>query len=134
MIYNFFNKKIGRKRNRSQCYTNQKLAAEFYELLITKFQKRKLYSSFIHNVLESQVYWYGLLSRYNKGVIDVYSKYGWVILLKDTNCITITKALQTIPKISNGKSNNYVYRTLLILWQINEIIVTRKRYWKFINK
>ena len=56
MIYNFFNKKIGRKRNRSQCYANQKLAAELYELLITKFQKRKLYSSFIHNVLESQVY------------------------------------------------------------------------------
>ena len=105
MIYNFFNKKIGRKRNRSQCYTNQKLAAELYELLITKFQKRKLFSSFIHNVLESQVYWYGLLSRYNKGVIDVYSKYGWVILLKDTKGITITKAFQTLPKISNGKSN-----------------------------
>ena len=134
MIYNFFNKKIGRKCNRNHCYTNQKLAAELYELIITKFQKRKLYSSFIHNVLESESCWYGLLSRYNKRVIDVYSKYGWVILLKDTKGITITKALQTIPKISNGKSNNYVYRTLLILWQINEIIVTRKRYWKFINK
>ena len=42
-----------------------------------------------------------LMSKFNKGfrfllcVIDIYSKYAWVILLKDKKGITITNASQT---------------------------------------
>ena len=52
-----------------------------------------------------------LLSRYNKGirfllcVIDIFSKYAWVIPLKDKKVISIVKAFQSILKQSKGKPN-----------------------------
>ena len=52
-----------------------------------------------------------LISKFNNGfnnrfllyVIDIYSKYAWVILLKDNKGITITDAFQNILNESNGK-------------------------------
>ena len=52
-----------------------------------------------------------LLSKYNKGirfllcVIDIFSKYAWVIPLKDKKGISIVKAFQSILKHSNRKPN-----------------------------
>ena len=52
-----------------------------------------------------------LINKFNKGfrfllcVIDIYSKYAWVILLKNKNCITITNAFQKLLKESNRKPN-----------------------------
>ena len=52
-----------------------------------------------------------LISRFNKGfrfllcVIDIYSKYAWVIPLKDKKAITITDAFQNILDESNHKPN-----------------------------
>ena len=52
-----------------------------------------------------------LLSKYNKGirflfcVIDVFSKYAWVVPLKDKKGISIVKAFQSILKQSNRKPN-----------------------------
>ena len=52
-----------------------------------------------------------LLSRYNKRirfllcVIDIFSKYVWVIPLKDKKVISIVKAFQIILKISDKKPN-----------------------------
>ena len=52
-----------------------------------------------------------LLSEYNKGirfllcVIDIFSKYGWVVPLKDEKGISIVKAFQNILKQSNKKPN-----------------------------
>ena len=37
--------------------------------------------------------------------MDIFSKYVWVIPLKDKNCITITNAFQNILKESNRKPN-----------------------------
>ena len=48
-----------------------------------------------------------MISKLNKGfwfllcVIDIYSKYAWVITLKDRKGITITNAFQKIFKDSN---------------------------------
>ena len=53
-----------------------------------------------------------LLSKFNKGicfllcVIDIFSKYTWVISLKDKRDITITKAFQKMLNESNCKPNN----------------------------
>ena len=50
-----------------------------------------------------------LISKYNKRikyllcVIDIYSKYVWVVLLKDQNGITTTKALQKLLDESSSK-------------------------------
>ena len=52
-----------------------------------------------------------LLSNYNKGirfllcVIDIFSKYAWVVPLKDKKGISIVKAFQIILKQSNRKPN-----------------------------
>ena len=53
------------------------------------------------------------LSRKNKGIkyllcaIDLYSKYAFVIPLKDKKRISIVNALNKIIKQSNRKTNNY---------------------------
>ena len=52
-----------------------------------------------------------LIKKFNKGfrfllcVIDIYSKYAWVIPLKDKKGISITNAFQKIKKESNRKPN-----------------------------
>ena len=52
-----------------------------------------------------------LLSKYNKGirflscVIDIFSKYAWVVPLKDKKGISIVKTVQSILKQSNRKPN-----------------------------
>ena len=52
-----------------------------------------------------------LLSRYSKGirfllcVIDIFSKYAWVVPLKDKKEVSIVTAFQSILKQSNGKPN-----------------------------
>ena len=52
-----------------------------------------------------------LLSKYNKRirfllfVIDIFSKYAWVILLKDKKGVSIATAFQIILKQSNRKPN-----------------------------
>ena len=52
-----------------------------------------------------------LMSKFNKGfrlllcVIGIYSKYGWVIPLKDKKGITITNPFQKILDESNRKPN-----------------------------
>ena len=52
-----------------------------------------------------------LISKFNKGfgfllrVMDIFTKYAWVIPLKDKKGITITNAFQKILKESNRKPN-----------------------------
>ena len=52
-----------------------------------------------------------LLSKYNKGikfllcVIDIFSKYAWVVPLKDKKGVNIVAALQSILKQPNRKPN-----------------------------
>ena len=56
-----------------------------------------------------------LLSKYNKGirfllcVIDIFSKYAWVVPLKDKKGISIVKAFQSILKQSNSKKPNKIW-------------------------
>ena len=56
-----------------------------------------------------------LLSRYNKGirfllcVIDIFSKYAWVVPLKDKKGISIVKAFQIILKQSNSRKPNKIW-------------------------
>ena len=52
-----------------------------------------------------------LISKFNKEfrfllcIIDIFSKYAWVVPLKDRKGITITNAFQKILKESNRKAN-----------------------------
>ena len=52
-----------------------------------------------------------LISKYNKGVrfllcvIDIFSKYAWIVPLKDKKGVSIVYAFQQILKQSNRKPN-----------------------------
>ena len=54
-----------------------------------------------------------LISKFNKGirfllfVIDIYSKYAWVVPLKDKKGVTIVNAFQKILDDSKGKPKKY---------------------------
>ena len=76
-----------------------------------------------------------LLSKFNKGfrfllcVIDIYSKYAWVIPSKDKKGITITNAFQKVLDESNRKLNKiwvdkdseFYNRSMKSFWQNNDI-------------
>ena len=55
--------------------------------------------------------WYAVNKQFNKGfrfllrVIDIFSKYAWVVPLKDKKGISIVNAFQKIWKESNRKPN-----------------------------
>ena len=73
--------------------------------------KKKSIFSIEDNVWSADLADMKLLSRYNKGirfslcVIDIFSKYAWVVPLKDKKGISIVKAFQIILKQSNRKPN-----------------------------
>ena len=68
-----------------------KLAEDLHEPIINKFKKRKVYSSLIDNIWGADLADMELISKINKGirfivsVIGIFSKYAWVIPLKDKN-------------------------------------------------
>ena len=90
---------------------NQQLAEELHKLIIRKFEKRKVHAAFKDNIWGADLADTQLLSKYNKGirfllcVIDIFSKYAWVVPLKDKKGISIVKAFQSILKQSNRKPN-----------------------------
>ena len=58
--------------------------------------------------------------------IDIYSKYGWIVPLKDNKGITITNAFQKNLNESVHKLNKIWVDKGRILQQTNEIMVTRR--------
>ena len=90
---------------------NEQLADELHKLIIRKFKKRKVYSAFKDNIWGADLADMQFLSKYSKGirfllcVIDIFSKYAWVVPIKDKKGISIVKAFQSILKQSNRKPN-----------------------------
>ena len=87
------------------------LADELHKLVIKKFNKRKVYSQFKDNIWGVDLAEMQSLSRKNKGIkyplcaIDLYSKYVFVIPLKDKKGISIVNAFNKIIKQSGRKPN-----------------------------
>ena len=75
------------------------------------FKKRKVYSSFKDNIWGSDLADMQLISKFNKRirsllcVIDNFSKYAWVVPLKDKKGITITNAFKKLLDESKRKQN-----------------------------
>ena len=67
---------------------NQQLADELHKLIIRIFKKRRVYSSFKNNIWGADLADVQLITKHNKGirfllcVIDIFSKYAWVVLLR----------------------------------------------------
>ena len=90
---------------------NKILAEELHKPVIKKFNKRNVYSQFKDNIWGVDLADMQSLSRKNKGIkyllcaIDLYSKYAFVIPLKDKKGISIVNAFNKIIKQSNRKPN-----------------------------
>ena len=88
MVYKSFHKKSS-GRGLTNNNENIQLANELHKPIIKKFNKRKVYSSFKDNIWDVDLADMQLLSKFNMGfrflliVIDIFSKYAWVIPLKD---------------------------------------------------
>ena len=113
MVYKFFDKKSkgsGAKHvNTKLTPQNQQLVKELRKSIIKKFDKRKVHAAFKDNIWGADLADMQLLSRYNKRirfllcVIDIFSKYAWVVPLKDKKGISVNKAFQSILKQSNSR-------------------------------
>ena len=110
MVYKFFDSKVSGS-GAKLTLQNEQLAEELHKPIIRKFEKRKVYSTFKDNTWGVDLADMQLLSKYNKGirfflcVIDIFSKYAWVVSLKDKKGISTVKAFQSILKQSNRKTN-----------------------------
>ena len=117
MVYKFFDSKVASPDKKSVgsgaklIPQNEQLTHELHKAIIRKFKKRKVYSGFKDNIWGADLADMQLLSKYNKGiriflcVIDIFSKYAWVVPLKNKKGISIVKAFQIILKESNRKPN-----------------------------
>ena len=109
MVYKFLDSKVS-GRGAKLTLQNEQLAEELHKPVIRKFEKRKVYSTFKDNIWGVDLADMQLLSKYNKGirfllcVIDIFSKYAWVVPLKDKKDISIVKAFQSILKQSNRRA------------------------------
>ena len=77
--------------------------------IIRKFDQLINYASFKDNIWRADLADMQLISKYNKGIryllcaMDLFSKYAWVIPLKDKKGITIVNAFQSILDRSKRK-------------------------------
>ena len=98
MVYKFFDKKSSGSGVDTE--PNYQLANELHKQIIIQFKRRKIYSSFRENIWNVELADMQSLSKYNKGIkyllcaIDLFSKYAWVVPLKDKREISIVNAFQ----------------------------------------
>ena len=123
MVYKFFDKQStaepsslermgsGFKKLKNTTKSNSSiLADELHKPIIKKFDKRKVYSQFKDNIWGVDFADMQSLSRKNKGIkyflcaIYLYSKYAFVIPLKDKKGISIVNAFNKIIKQSNRRA------------------------------
>ena len=133
MVYKFFDSKVApldkktmsgngnashtTKHGSLECAkeVNKILAEELHKPVIKKFNKRKVYSQFRDNIWGVDLEDMQSLSRKNKGIkyllcaIDLYSKYKFVIPLKDKKGISIANAFNKIIKQSNSAKPNKIW-------------------------
>ena len=105
MLCKFFDKKS--KGSGITNEFNYQSENELHKPVIKKFKKRKVYSLFKDNIFGVDLADMQSLSRYNKGfkyllrVIDLFSKYAWVIPIKYKKGTSIVNAFKKT--VSKGK-------------------------------
>ena len=117
MVYKFFDKKSAAEPSSLErmgsgiARDSSSILADKLHKPIKKFNKRKVYSQFKDNIWGVDLADMQSLCRKNKGIkyllcaIDLYSKYVFVIPLKDKKGISIVNAFDKIIKQSNRKPN-----------------------------
>ena len=109
MVYKCFVKKSPGSSVNEHNEHSLDLAEELHKPIIRKFKKTTVYSGFKDNIWGNDLADMQLIRKFNKGfrfllcVVDIFSKYSWVIPLKEEKDITITNAFQKTLKESNRK-------------------------------
>ena len=89
MVYKFFDTKSKGSGIKNKIKENQQLPNELHKLVIRKFKKIKVYSSFKDNIWGVDLADMQLISKYKKGIryflcaIDLFSKYAFVVPLSE---------------------------------------------------
>ena len=118
MVYKFFDKKtkgrgvttLTKKSSIKSIPQNEQSADELHKPIIKKFKKRRVYSAFKDKIWGANLADMQLISKSNKGfrfllyVINIYSKYAWVVPLKDKKGVSIVDAFQKTLKKSNRRN------------------------------
>ena len=97
MVYKFFDKKSPGSGVNTHA-NKEKLAEEYHKPIIRNFKKRTVYSGFKDNIWGADLADMQLISKFNKGfrfllcVIDIFSKYAWVVCLKNQKDGSIVNA------------------------------------------
>ena len=113
IVYKFFNERTkGSGINlQANSLNNEILAEELHKPIIKIFKRRKVYSSCKDNIWRVNLADMQLISKYNKGiryllcVIDLFSRYAWVIALKNKKGESIVEGFENILDDSNRKPN-----------------------------
>jgi len=88
---------------------SSQLADELHKPIIKNFPKRKVYVNGIDKIWAADLVEMQAFSKFNRGVrylltvIDVFSKYGWMLLLKDKTGKSVADAFKEIFKKSKRK-------------------------------
>ena len=107
MVYKFRDKKSTRSDIENEIKENQQLANELHKPVIRKFKTQIVYSSFKDNIWGVDLADVQLISKNNKEIrfllcaIDIFSKYAWVVALKDKKQLVLlmrVKKLHTVQK------------------------------------
>ena len=146
MVYKFFDSKVAGKGNANhssleRIKNNKILAEELHKRVIKKFNKRKVYSQFKDKIWGVDLADMQSLSKKNKGIkyrlcaIDLYSKYAFVVPLKDKKGISIVNACNKIIKQSNRKPNKIwvdqggeIYNRVFKKWLSDNDIIMYSTY------
>ena len=101
------------------------------KLVIRNLEKGEAYSSFKDNIWGADIADKQLMVMYNKRllcIIDIVSKYAWVVPLKDKNVITVINAFLKILDESNGKPNK--------VWvdKSSNVFVYKRKFSTFLKK
>ena len=105
MVYKFFDKKtkgsgvtLSNKSAIKSIPQNEQLTEELHQPV----KKMKVYSAFKVNIWAAALADMQLISKFNRGfrfllcVIDIYSKYAWVVPLKDKKGVRIVNTFESI--------------------------------------
>ena len=102
IVYKYFDKKSKGSGVTIEVKHNEQLAKELHKPIIRNLKKRTVYSGSKDNILGADLADMQLISKFNKVlrflicVIDILSKYSWVVPLEDKKGVSIVDAFQKI--------------------------------------
>ena len=111
MVCKSFDKKSEGSGVNIEVKLSEQLAKQLHKPIITKSKKRAVYSGSKDNILGDDLADMQLISKFNKRfrfllcLIDIFSKYAWVVPLKDKKGVSIFYAFQKIFDKSGRKPN-----------------------------